>query len=1031
MRWRSQILKQTLNTAIVIVLAAAGSFFGSCKAGPDDTLKAEFLSPPDTARPGVYWYFMDGNMNRAAMTADLESMKEAGIGWVLFLEVNVGIPRGPVDFLSDEWQEMFAHAVRETERLGIRLILGSGPGWAGSGGPWVSPAQSMKHLVAATLEVKGPGRFSGKLPIPDPKPPFFGPRTLTPELKEKRDAWYQDAAVLAFPTPPVKRTIALIDEKALYRRAPYTSQPRVFPYLPAPAVFEETPGSAVDPDLVIDLTDRLHPDGTIEWEVPPGDWTVMRFVGRNNGAVTRPAPRPGLGFECDKFDRAAFDAHYEAYVGKLLRRVGPRKSGSAGGWTMIHIDSWEMGAQNWSEQLFEEFRQRRGYDPLPYLPAYAGLIVGSLERSERFLWDLRQTSNDLIIENHALRFKELGRHEGFTLSIEPYDMNPAADLDLGAVADVPMGEFWSDGFGFNSSFSAIEAVSIAHIAGAPVVAAEAFTADRPEAWQKYPGNMKNQTDWAFCMGLNRLIFHTFVHNPLDKRLRPGMTMGPYGVHWDRGQTWWPLVSAYHRYVSRCQHILSQGKPVADVLYLAPEGAPQVFRPPLSALEGTDFLPDKRGYSFDGCSPFALMKSAAVENGRIVFPGGASYRLLVLPAFETMTPELLAKIEELIKAGAVLVGSPPRGSPSLEDFPACDERVAETASELWGGNEPPAAVTERAVGLGKIYWGGELTSPALGCGDHPLTDAIYPDYEATTALLETLGTRPDFSASGAVRYIHRSLPDREVYFLSNRTDKPLLDTCVFRDGTMNAELWDAVSGEIRPLRDLKTVAGGISLGLRFEPHQSFFVVFVKSEDGQAEDGGDEQTLAGAADFPAPETIMTIEGSWIVEFDPAWGGPERVAFDRLTDWTKRPEEGIRYYSGIAVYSKEFDLPESVTLSKSRRHYLDLGTVRHLARVKLNGRDQGIVWTAPWQVEVSEVIQRKGNRLEVEVANLWINRLIGDEAEPWDGFERGRWPDWILKGQPRPTRRLAFTTNRHYKRDDPLVESGLLGPVRLMHR
>ncbi len=1019
------------GTAVVFVLAAAVFVLSGCGADSQDALKAEFLSPPDTARPGVYWYFMDGNMSREAMTADLESMKEAGIGWVLFLEVNVGIPRGPVDFLSDAWQELFAHAVREAERLGIRLILGSGPGWAGSGGPWVTPAQSMKHLVAGAIEVKGPGRFTGKLPLPDARVPFFGPATLTPELRERRDAWHKDVAVLAFPTPPEKRTILLVDEKALYYRAPYTSQPGVLPYLPAPAGFEEVPGSAVDPDRMIDLTSRLQADGLLNWEAPPGDWTVMRFVARNNGAVTRPAPRPGLGFECDKFDRAAFDAHYEAYVGKLLGKVKPRKNATGGGWTMIHIDSWEMGAQNWTDGFHEEFRRRRGYDPLPYLPAYAGLVVGSLERSERFLWDLRRTSNELIIENHALRFKELGRRQGFTLSIEPYDMNPAADLDLGAVADVPMGEFWSDGFGFNSSFSAIEAVSIAHISGAPVVAAEAFTADRPEAWKKYPGNMKNQTDWAFCIGLNRLIFHTFVHNPLNERLRPGMTMGPYGVHWDRGQTWWPLVTAYHRYVSRCQHLLSQGKPVADILYLTPEGAPHVFRPPSSALEGTEVMPDKRGYSFDGCSPLALMKSTAVENGRIVFPGGASYRLLVLPAFETMTPELLDRIELMVRAGAIVVGAPPRKSPSLENYPACDSRVAETARKIWGGTEPPAAVTELTCGLGKIFWGGDLTAAALGDGSHPLSDEIYPGYEATAALLEKLGVRPDFSASGAVRYTHRSLPSGEVYFLSNRTEETIEDTCTFRDGTMDAELWDAVQGETRTLRNLEAVADGVALRLKLEPYQSVFIVFDKKKDAQAGHNEKKQVAEEAADFPPAEMMMPLDGPWTVEFEPAWGGPGRVVFDRLIDWTKRREEEIRHYSGIAVYSKDFDLPADADTPKNQALYLDLGIVRNLARLKLNGRSLGIVWTAPWRVKISDAVRRKGNRLEVEVANLWINRLIGDESEPWDGIERGRWPEWVLEGRPRPSRRFTFTTYRFYKRNDPLVESGLIGPVCVVLR
>ena len=279
-----------------------------------------------------------------------------------------------------------------------------------------------------------------------------------------------------------------------------------------------------------------------------------------------------------------------------------------------------MGAQNWSSDFRAQFRKRRGYDPLPYLPAYSGRIVGSLERSERFLWDVRRTSNELIVENHAGRFKELGRKAGFDLSIEPYDMNPAADLDLGAVADIPMGEFWSDGFGYNSAFSCIEAASIAHVHGRPVVGAEAFTAEAAEAWKLHPGALKNQGDWAFAMGINRFLYHTFASKSFFDGLRPGMTMGPYGVHWDRGQTWWPMAGAYHRYITRCQFLLSQGRTVSDILYLAPEGAPHVFRPPASALAGTAVLPDKRGFAFDGCSPSALLELAQTSRRPDRLPG---------------------------------------------------------------------------------------------------------------------------------------------------------------------------------------------------------------------------------------------------------------------------------------------------------------------------------------------------------------------------------------------------------------------------
>jgi len=979
-----------------------------CTHQPTDSLKAGFLNPPDSARPGVYWYFMDGNTSREAMTGDLESMKAAGIGYVLFLEVNVGIPRGKVDFLSEEWQDLYVHAVRETERLGIRIILGSGPGWAGSGGPWVKPEQSMMHLVSSSTLVKGPSTFNGILPKPEPKKPFFGEGSLIKALKQIRDGWYEDVVVLAYPTPKTGQTIADVDEKALYYRAPYTSQKEVKQYIPAPAAYPEIPGSAIDQSKIIDLTKLLQPDGSLKWEVPAGKWTILRFGKRNNGAVTRPAPMPGLGFECDKFDTVAFDAHFNAYVGKLLKKVGPRKSNNDGGWTMIHIDSWEMGSQNWTSDFREQFKKRRGYDPLLYLPAYAGQIVGSLGLSERFLWDVRLTSQELVIENHAERFKELGRRNGFRLSIEPYDMNPAADLDLGAVADVPMCEFWTDKFGFNSAFSCIESTSIAHIQSKPVVAAEAFTADWYEAWKKYPGNMKDQSDWAFSMGINRFVYHTFAHKPYGDGLKPGVTMGPYGVHWDRGQTWWPMVPAYHKYVTRCQFVLSQGSAVADILYLTPEGAPHVFRAPASALEGTDVLPDKRGYSFDGCSP-DLLKEAEVCNRKIVFPGGATYGVLVLPDVETMTPELLAKIASLVKAGAVVTGNPPSKSPSLVGYPTCDEQVRSLAADLWGNKMIIPAHASLATSK----------NPA-----GQMATELYPPYDSTATLLRKLGVNPDFTASGSIRYTHRSLPDREIYFISNRTGKPVEDVCLFRDGTLNAELWDAVAGEIRSLNNLNKTESGISIKIKLDASQSFFVVFDKSKHPESEE------ITARKDFPDEQTLLTFEGPWTVAFDTAWGGPEKVVFESLSDWTTRPEEGIRHYSGIAKYSKSFDLPESSKSLKGSELYLNLGIVKNMARIRLNGKDLGVVWTSPWQVNISGVVKKKGNKLEIEVANLWANRLIGDESFPDDGVKGGKWPDWLLNGTPRPGKRFTFTTHHYYKKDDALFESGLLGPVRIVN-
>jgi hypothetical protein len=1010
------IFKGLLVLPLVCMLFSCGNIKHA------DYLKNGFINPPDSARPGVYWYFMDGNTERKAITADLESMKEEGLGYVLFLEVNVGVPRGKVDFLGNEWQELYKHAVRECERLGIRLVLGSGPGWAGSGGPWVTPSQSMMHLVASDTDLHGPALFESKLPLPEPMRPFFGEGSLTAELKQKRDDWFEDVFVLAFPTPVKPELISLADEKALYYRAPFTSQEGVLPYLPASAGYPESGGSVIDQKKIVDITDRLQMDGVLRWEVPPGNWTIMRFGTRNNGAVTRPAPMPGLGFECDKFDTVSFDAHYDAFTGKLIKKAEPKRTKTGGGWTMIHIDSWEMGSQNWSRHFREEFIKRRGYDPKLFLPAYKGLVVNSVEITERFLWDIRQTSSELIIENHAIRFRELGRRNGFRLSIEPYDMNPAADLDLGIEADVPMCEFWSDGYGFNSAFSCIEATSVAHIKGAPVVAAESFTANSQEAWKKYPGNMKDQGDWAFCIGINRLFYHTFAHKPYDDRYRPGMTMGPYGVHWDRGQTWWPMADAYHRYISRCQYILSQGKSVADLLYLASEGAPHVFRPPSSALAGTSFMPDKRGYAFDGCSPVYLIKNASVRDGLIVFPGGASYRMLVLPDINTMTPELLARIRSLTEAGATVTGNPPVKSPSLSGFPACDDQVAIMAIELWGSNEIPDDLKLHKYGKGKIWWGKSIVNKHKGVRNNPDSLSLYPDFGITQSLLAGAGVKPDFTSSGNIRYTHRSLPDREIYFISNKTGSFVEDTCIFRDGSRTAELWDAVTGEIRALAVNPDLAGTTRIAVKLEPWQSFFMVFYKPEQAKREMNRDTRN------FPEKQILMKMEGPWELAFDTTWGGPGKMEFRNLDDWSEREEIGLKYYSGMAVYSKRFDLPESALSANKSDIYLNLGKVGNIARVKINNKDAGVVWTAPWQVNITGMVRNKNNYLEIEVANLWINRLIGDEAEPWDGTMDGKWPEWLLNGTPRPTKRYTFTTHRYYKKGDTLSRSGLLGPVTI---
>ena len=1050
--------------ALTVVACGRGPSEPGAKGGrSSDILAAGFAHPPDAARPWVYWMWMDGNLSRDGITADLEAMRAAGLGGVVICEVNVGVPRGPVEFMSPEWRWLFKHVVREAERLGLEVTLNAGPGWTGSGGPWVKPEQSMQHIVAAGVDVAGPSRFDAVLPRPARRPAFFGEAGLPREIKAVMDGFYRDVAVLAFPTPVSGHPIADIDEKALYVRAPYSSQPGVRPFLPSPADHPGLPaGAAIDPARIVDLTDKLTPGGRLAWDVPPGRWTILRFGRTTTGANTRPAPVPGLGLECDKLDAAAFDAHYDAFVGALLREIGPRRTDGQAGWTTLHIDSWEMGAQNWTGAFREEFLKRCGYDLLPFLPAVTGRPVKDMETSERFLWDLRQTANELVLENHALRLKELGRRDGFRLSIEPYDMTPCADMTLGSAADVPMGEFWLSGF--NTAHSVVEAAGIAHTNGRAIVAAESFTSDDREAWQAHPASMKALGDWAFTAGVNRIAFHRSQHQAA-LQVRPGMTMGPYGVHWERTQTWWDLVPAYHAYLSRCQFMLRQGLPVSDVCFLVAEGAPHAFRPPASALRGDP--PGPAGAAFDGCPPETLIASAAVKDGRVIFPDGMSYRVLVLPERETMTPALLNKVRGLVAAGATVIGPRPRKSPSLAGYPACDAEVERQAAEVWGDCDG-TKITEHAFGLGRIVWmkrssgpsndtaGGGVTTAAAAAGHATIASAIpvpsdratwsvgapplnepeqYGDFAVVTRVLDKMAVAPDFSSDVPLRWTHRTDGGSEIYFVANPEPRALEATAHFRVSGLSPELWDPLDGTCRGLAGYVISNGRTSIPLRFEPHQSYFIIFRQAVKPSSPPGS---APASQPDFPAVEAIAALAGPWNVAFDPKWGGPEKIVFETLEDWSLRSEDGIKYYSGMATYTKTFDAPPAAAgpSGKSGRLWLDLGTVKNIAGVRLNGRDLGVVWCDPWRVEITEAVKPAGNRLEIRVANLWPNRLIGDEQEPPDAeYARGgnlsRWPDWLLKGEPRPSSgRLTFSTWKHYGKDSPLLPSGLLGPVKVLH-
>jgi hypothetical protein len=1245
----------------MIAVGMAFCFVLSCKA---NVLETAFANPPASARPWVYWFALDGNITSNGITADLESMARVGIGGVLYMETAQGTPKGPVPFASEAWFALMEHACNEAARLGLQINMNNDAGWCGSGGPWITPEQSMQRVVWSETNVTGSAHFDGKLQQPPTKRDFYRDiavlafRTPKSEKIRMRDAApkvtmngrEQDASAvadgqastavqLALPTPkePVflqfqfakpftARLLTLVvpgpfwksyrgrieasDDGQNFRTVDSFSMEfgdvtRTLTFAPVSAsvfrvyftdvdpeikqlkineaefspqlgignlagktfvnrdgdyrpdtVTAASPEDRVPGDAIMDLTARMKADPSagpgplnhLTWEVPKGDWTILRFGYTTTGAQNAPAPDSGRGLECDKLSQAAVETHFNNLMGKL---VGDNRALSGPGKTLVrtHIDSWEVGSQNWTPRFREEFRRLRGYELTRFLPVFSGRIVDSPEITERFLRDLRQTIADLLTENYAGHMQNLARRNGLGLSIEAYGNGPFDDLVFAGRADEPMAEFWSWSR-FGSAETCTAMASATHVYGKPILGAEAFTAVDSEKWLGHPANIKDIGDWAFCEGVNRFVFHRYALQPW-KDVRPGVGMGPWGLHYERTQTWWEQSRAWHTYLSRCQYLLQQGLFVADLCFLTPETVPQTFRSPMKGSH------DRAGYNFDGCPSEVVLTRMTVKDGRILLPDGMSYRMLVLPLTQAMTPQLLRKIRELVEAGATVLGNPPTRSPSLAGYPQCDADVRRIAQELWGDGPAPAELTERALGRGRVIWGRDL-SPKEGAVDTTLDIAV------ASRALARLGVQPDFACRSGddttgLRSIHKRIGDADVYFVANKDALCREFLCSFRVQGRRPELWWPDTGRIEPAVVFEQADGGTRVPIRFDPVGSVFVVFrqpvagfdpvasvtrngepllpvpppptnvavqkavygildesactrdvtakvqdllakktmsfrvtdmargddpafgrvktlridymadgesfsVSNTDGQtlslnppapktatalhSEADGSVmietsqsghyvlKTASGktlTADVPAPLASLELDTGWAVEFPPKSGAPERVMLPKLISWSEHPDNGVRYFSGTATYRKTIEVPEAM-LGESRRIYLDLGKVAIMAEVTLNGKAFDVLWKEPFSLDVTRAVRSGTNMLEVKVVNLWINRMIGDEQLPddsprnKDGRTVAAWPEWLLNGQPSPTGRFTFTSHRLWKKDDPLVTSGLLGPVTL---
>ena len=743
---------------------------------------------------------------------------------------------------------------------------------------------------------------------------------------------------------------------------------------------------AVDYHLkdVVNLTSSMDADGRLKWKVPPGRWTILRFGYTLLGQRIRGSSRDvARGYEADMLDRAGIESHIEHAATPILADVAATGTHVL---NYLHIDSYELGANfrgqqpQWSRAFPEEFEKHRGYDLTPYLPTLARRIADSREVTDRFLFDIRWTIGDLMAEQFWIPFGELAHQRGLKIESETgYGSYPFPHIDSLRCAgnnDLPMGEFW---FGTDlmsqlnnwGNVTRIEA-SAAHIYGRPVVMAESFTSWTH--WQEYPETLKPAGDAEFLNGLNRMAFHQYTAQPLLD-FKPGWQYGA-GTHVDRNITWWQEASGYFQYVARCQYLLQKGRFQADALYFYGEGvskfvpSQQYLRPALPA-----------GYNFDAINAELVLHGLAIDHGRWTLLSGMSYRVLVLPEDGVMSPAVLQKIRELVEQGGIVAGPKPQRPPGLEDYPHSDAALKALAGEMWG-NLDGIKVKEKGLGKGRIY-------AVASLGEVFAQENIPPDFAYHSAAQGT-----------ELGFVHRSIDDSEVYFISNRKDRDEHAECTFRVTSRRPEIWDPVTGETRPASRFKQSAGLITVPLQFSPYGSLFVIFRQpiSVDAREE---------GKSNFPVYSTAEDIQGSWAVSFDPKWGGPAQVEFEKLQSWTTRPEDGIKYYSGTATYRKSFDLSPNMQQAHTRIA-LNLGEVKYVAQVRLNGKDLGPLWTKPFRVDITDAVKPSGNVLEIDVANLWPNRIIGDSLLP-------------------PAQRFTHT-NIVYTQDTPLWESGLLGPVKL---
>jgi hypothetical protein len=1093
-------------------------------------LESGFINPPDSARPRVWWHWMNGNITKKGIHEDLEWMHRVGIAGFQNFDAALNTPQiveKRLVYMTPDWKDAFRFTTLLADSLRLEMAIAGSPGWSESGGPWVKPEEAMKKFVWSEVRIEGGKTFSGILPHPPSTTgsfqnlPMRQAFSLSGTGEPAGPEYYADAAVVACRLPDNDLALSALKPKVTSSGGKFTLEALtdgdlatsfLLPYtrpgenawimfefdkpenieafamvgggysgqvgfgadqsprtlessndgknftkvidiqiggvqektltfgpvkakyfrfnwrtpVPRPSQdngaafgFRARPGnagpqgvniaelvlypvarinrfeekaafatatdlySAATPEVngeeviktadVIDLTGSMKPDGTLDWSAPEGNWLIIRLGYTLTGHRNSPASPEATGLEVDKLNAV----HVRDYFNNYLDQYKDATGGLMGkrGLQYVITDSWEAGTQNWTENIMEEFNKRRGYNMVQWIPALTGHIVESSESSDRFLWDFRKTLSELVAEYHYDQLTDILNERDMHRYTESHESGRAFigdGMDVKRKAAIPMSATWTPGsldpgaeVATRYKADVRESASVAHIYGQNTVAAESMTA-RGTAWAWSPETLKPTADMELANGLNRFVIHTSVHQPVDDKI-PGLGLGPYGQWFTRHETWAEEASPWITYLSRNCYLLQQGNFVADIVYYYGEDNN------ITALFG-EKLPDiPEGYNYDFVNSDALINVLFVKNGLIMAPCGTTYRLLALDENSRhMTLPVLKKIRNMVNEGAVVVGEKPVETPSLSDDQVEFNSIV---NELWVNAEG-----ENVIGKGKIIAGQSLKD-VLGKMN------IGPDFTYTKPQDET-----------SLLFVHRLYGNTDIYWVNSRNSFAENLDATFRVTGKAAEIWNPVTGKINQAS--YAMENGVTrVPLHLEPNDALFVVF-RNKTGEK-----TRTVT----YPQEQQLALIDGPWNVSFQEDRGAPASATFDTLTQWNENSDPGIKYFSGTATYDKSIDA-DAGWFKDGAEVWLDLGSVKNLAEVVVNGKSAGIVWKTPFRVDVTGSLKPGENDIRIKVTNLWVNRLIGDE-------------------QPGVEKRITYTTMQFYRADSPLKPSGLLGPVKII--